>query len=328
MKKIVTGIVMGLALLALVGCGKTSTASRNVKMTKTQLKSEYTYVSDAMAPVINKLAYEGLDYGSKSTTKVANTALSKLNSHQKGLSQFKSDKYKTDITNHYQYSKTLLTGIIKKQKSQKVGKALISFANQNNKIKKELKINNTKKFAAATTNYRLVAQKNKNSSDNSEFILGDNGKKDLGDGHVTVTDNRTYYFGESDTSWSPATITINNVEVAKTKEFTVTSGGDSKQYQGFIIINVDTKANKDISTFYTQGSLVTSDGQQLDAESTFSDIKSDVYAGAKVNGSVVFLVPKLKTASSLTNVKYIFSAALSKGSSIEHDFNYQLPLKK
>lgn len=328
LRKFVTGIITGLALLTLAGCGSTKPSPQSTTMTKSQLKSEYVYISDTMAPVINKLAYNDFSYGSKSTSKIANKALAKLNNHDKDLTKFKNNDNKTEIKSHYNYSEKLLTGIIKKQTGAKVEKQLVNFATQNKKIKKELKVENTVKLATAIKNYQIVAKKNKDSTDKSEFLLGDNGKKNLGDGHVTITDNRTYYFGDSDTSWSPAKIIVNNVEVAKTKQFTVTSGGQSKQYQGIIAINIDTKAVKDVSTYYTQGTVVTSDGQQLDAEPTFSDIKSDVYAGAKTNGNVIFLVPKLRTASSLFNIKYIFSAALSKGSSLEHDFNYQFPLKK
>lgn len=159
----------------------------------------------------------------------------------------------------------------------------------------------------------------KNSDGNSNYLTVDYNK-------VPITSEKNYNLSVTDTTWNSATVSISSARVIKVRpfEYDSTSG---KKAQGLVILHVSVKPTRDLnSAFPDQGTIITNDGQQVDA--IMSSIKGltlnwggNIANGADKSGDVVFPLDKLENVSDIKSLRYKFNASYETDN--YEDENYQ-----
>lgn len=122
-----------------------------------------------------------------------------------------------------------------------------------------------------------------------------------------ITSQSIHKVDFKDTSWAGTTVTINQAKLIKVKAFK--DDGDNKTYQGIVGVHFTITAARDISIYPSQGTLITSDGQQSDADGYDSDdFDGDLGKGVTKDGTVYFELPKLNDPKSIKSLRLKWSA--------------------
>lgn len=82
--------------------------------------------------------------------------------------------------------------------------------------------------------------------------------------------------------------------------------GSGTGYDGAIVVHmtIDNKSSKDITTFPSQGTILTSTGQQADADTADGDsFDGDIMSGGTQNGKILFPIKSLSDPNSIKNVR-------------------------
>jgi hypothetical protein len=127
----------------------------------------------------------------------------------------------------------------------------------------------------------------------------------IGSESIDVSDAINYKPNYNDSSWANSTFDINKITVYKTDgSYTYGSGSDKSDLQGIIKVHFKINAGRDITTYPTQATLSTDNGQQLDANTYDSDdFDGDLDSGTNTEGDVYFYVPKMKAASEIRTIR-------------------------
>ncbi|MCI1985281.1 MAG: DUF4352 domain-containing protein [Lactobacillus sp.] len=137
------------------------------------------------------------------------------------------------------------------------------------------------------------------SSSAAKTIKFDNGTRD-------IVSEATYPVSYSDNSWAGTTVSIDKARVIQVKPFK--DDGDSKTYEGIVEVHFTVKATRDISIYPSQATLITSDGQQTDADGYDTDnFDGDLGKGVTKDGTVRFELPKLTDAKSIKTLRLKWS---------------------
>lgn len=160
----------------------------------------------------------------------------------------------------------------------------------------------------------------KNSNSSSNFLTIDYAK-------VPILSEKNYKLSITDTSWNSATISVSDARIIKVEPFEYDSQS-GKKAQGLVILHVSVKPSRDLnSTFPDQGTMITNDGQQVDA--TISSIKGltlnwggDIANGVDKSGDVVFPIEKLSTVSDIKSLRYKFSASYDTDDYDDENYNH------
>lgn len=147
-----------------------------------------------------------------------------------------------------------------------------------------------------------------NYSDSSEDTDDSSDSITVGDDDIDVSEHETYSPELSDKSWANTEIYVSKIDVYKTDG--VYNDSDDKEFNGVVAVDMSVTAGQDISAYPTQGTLNTSDGQQIEADTFDSDsFDGDINSGATANGIVYFLIPNMSSASDLTSLRLKFDAS-------------------
>lgn len=145
-------------------------------------------------------------------------------------------------------------------------------------------------------------------------------------GDINVISKKIYKPNYTDTSWQPATVTINKVGIYKIKPYAFNSDSDKKS-GGMIIINASVKANRDIETFPDQGTVITSTGEQHEA--ILHDIKGitsnwggDIGNGVTKKGDIIVPIDKISHVSDIKNIRLKFSGNYDTDDLEDENYNH------
>lgn len=140
-----------------------------------------------------------------------------------------------------------------------------------------------------------------------------------------VKSSKTYKINYSNNDWDEANVKINKVTVYKlSKPYKFDSANDGKyDINGFIKLDMSIKANNDISIYPQQGTAVIGN-EQADAVGESWD--GDINKGAQKSGEVYIPIKDLKKATSISNLRFKFSANDQNNMENDHDYDLTLSL--
>ena len=134
----------------------------------------------------------------------------------------------------------------------------------------------------------------------AKTISFDNGDK-------KIVSEVTYPVKLTDTSWAGTTVSIDKARIIQVKPFK--DDGDNKMYQGIILVHFNVKATRDIDFYPSQGTIVTSDGQQSDADSYDSDqFDGSISKGVSKDGTVAFEIPRMTNPKAIKTLRLKWDA--------------------
>jgi len=290
MKKIVTGIITGLALITLAGCGSSNGSSSN--------SSNATSSSEKKATV--KASNAVLDLFKSSTNK----------NIDKGVTQAKVDKVKKEVEAlKPSKEKTRMLKDVKNADSQV--KTLAEFS-QDNAKNKDSSSSESKKSQTENSG-------TKDTTDDYSFELSDGTE-------VQSTNAITYKPKFTDTSWRGGTLKVKAVTVRKTEGFDYYDGNTTTTMHGVVVIRFTYQAQQDVRLFDDQAKL-TADNQQVDVDSDDSDTISDINSTVNKTGHNVFLFPTLKSVNDIKSIRWQFdSEPQDEDSDDFHSFDFTINL--
>lgn len=170
----------------------------------------------------------------------------------------------------------------------------------------------------STTDVEKGNSKNDNSSSN--YLTIDYAK-------VPIISEKDYKLSITDNSWNSAAISVSNARIVKVEPFEYDSQS-GKKAQGLVILHVSVKPSRDLDSAYPdQSTLITSDGQQVDA--IIPSIKGltlnwggEIANGVDKSGDVVFPIEKLSTVSDIKSLRYKFSASYDTDDYDDENYNH------
>ncbi|MFT9039507.1 hypothetical protein [Schleiferilactobacillus harbinensis] len=143
-------------------------------------------------------------------------------------------------------------------------------------------------------------KESKSSSTSDKTIDFDNAK------HKVLT-SATYPVQWSDVSWVGTQVKVDKALLIKVPPFK--DDGDGKTYQGIVVMHFKITAARDINIYPTQGTLVTSDGQQAEADSYDSDdFDGAIAKGVTKDGYVAWELPKMDDPKAIKTLRVKFDA--------------------
>ncbi|RRK10245.1 DUF805 domain-containing protein [Lactiplantibacillus garii] len=155
-----------------------------------------------------------------------------------------------------------------------------------------------------------IASSDTNKSSDSATESKDDGHTiTLDDSKIKIADSKTYKTTFNDNSWHDSNFKIDNVTIYKTDGSYKGNSSKAKPINGIVKVHMSIKAGHDISTFPDQGTLNTSNGQQVEADLSSSDsLGGDLNTGATKDGNIYFFLPKLDKVSDLTSLRLKWDA--------------------
>lgn len=107
--------------------------------------------------------------------------------------------------------------------------------------------------------------------------------------------------------WAPAVVSIDEVKVNKIKPFTDKEEHNST-YNGIILVHFKIQANQDLNMYPNQATLVTSDGQQVEANMYSSDdYDGEINKGVTKSGTTLFALTTMNSATDLKTLRLKWS---------------------
>lgn len=144
-------------------------------------------------------------------------------------------------------------------------------------------------------------EKSSSSSSQEKTIDFDNNK-------LSVLANVTYPVQWSDNSWAGTQVSVDKATLVKVDPFK--DDGDGKTYSGIVVVHFKITAARDISIFPSQGTLITSDGQQAEADSYDSDsFDGDIGKGVTKDGYVAWELEKMDDPKAIKTLRIKFDAS-------------------
>lgn len=108
----------------------------------------------------------------------------------------------------------------------------------------------------------------------------------------------------SDSSWAGTNVDIDKVKIATVKPQDYFDGENTYKPQGVILVHFKVTAGRDINFYPSQATLITSDGQQIDADSNNSDdFDGEINKGVTREGYIAFIVKKMSRPDSLDTLR-------------------------
>lgn len=151
-----------------------------------------------------------------------------------------------------------------------------------------------------------------------------------------ILDQKSYDVSFNDNSWQPANIKVSKVSIFKLNPYTSDDDSNTKS-EGYIIIHMSVAANRDITTYPDQGTLVTNDGQQVDAVlDTVKGYKEnwagEISKGVTKQGDILFPIEKLSKISDMKTLRLKFDAYYDtdnyEDENAQHDYDITLNLNQ
>lgn len=141
---------------------------------------------------------------------------------------------------------------------------------------------------------------NSSSSESTQTI-------DFGYEKHPILDQATYPVQWSDNTWAGTQVKVDKVQIIKTKPFKDDATG--KMYAGVVLMHFGITASRDISIYPSQGTLVTSDGQQSSADTlNGEDFDGDIAKGVSRDGYVIWELEKMDNPKAIKTLRVKFDA--------------------
>lgn len=141
---------------------------------------------------------------------------------------------------------------------------------------------------------------NSSSSESTQTI-------DFGYEKHPILDQATYPVQWSDNTWAGTQVKVDKVQIIKTKPFKDDATG--KMYAGVVLMHFGITASRDISIYPSQGTLVTSDGQQSSADTlNGEDFDGDIAKGVSRDGYVIWELEKMDDPKAIKTLRVKFDA--------------------
>lgn len=145
---------------------------------------------------------------------------------------------------------------------------------------------------------------------------------------------KNYKLSFTDNSWDSAAIKVTKVNVFKLRPYIYDDSSKTKA-QGFIIVHMVITANRDITAYPDQGTVSTSDGQQMDA--VLSDVEGykgnfagDIAKGVTKQGDIMFPIEKLSDVNDIKTLRLKFDGSYDtdnyEDENANHDYDITLNL--
>ena len=151
------------------------------------------------------------------------------------------------------------------------------------------------------------------------------------DGEATILKEATYQPNFLDLSWGGTDVKIDQVKVLKIRPITSEDEND-RVYHGMVTVHFNISPSQDITMSPTQGVLVTSDGQQVNADSYSSDtFDGDIAKDVTKAGNVVFFLTAMDDPKTIKTIQLKWDAHYD-GVSFDdttnfHDYDVTLNLR-
>jgi hypothetical protein len=143
-------------------------------------------------------------------------------------------------------------------------------------------------------------ESNSSSSESTQTI-------DFGYEKHPILDQATYPVQWSDNTWAGTQVKVDKVQIIKTKPFKDDATG--KMYAGVVLMHFGITASRDISIYPSQGTLVTSDGQQSSADTlNGEDFDGDIAKGVSRDGYVLWELEKMDDPKAIKTLRVKFDA--------------------
>lgn len=151
------------------------------------------------------------------------------------------------------------------------------------------------------------------------------------DGEATVLKSATYQPNFLDLSWGGTDVKIDQVKVLKIRPITSEDEND-RIYRGMVVVHFNISPSQDITMYPTQGVLVTSDGQQVNADSYSSDtFDGDIAKDVTKAGNVVFFLTAMDDPKAIKSIRLKWDAHYDGVSFNDttnfHDYDVTLKLR-
>ncbi|MCH5462511.1 hypothetical protein HC026_05080 [Lactobacillus sp. LC28-10] len=129
------------------------------------------------------------------------------------------------------------------------------------------------------------------------------------DEQYSISGKKVYSVDYSNSSWSPAKVTVDKVTVYKlTKPHKYESANDGTfKTNGYVRLHFIISPTRDIDVYPTQGTAIYDNGEQHGADSMES-WDGEVAKGVTKSGNVTLPIQKLENANSLKSVRFKFDA--------------------
>lgn len=170
-------------------------------------------------------------------------------------------------------------------------------------VEKE-KANNTD-VQAESTQLTRNPESTRKPSKTSKILKLTNGKVPYEDKLIVPVDYQNH-------SWVNTKVTINRLTLYKTKQPVQYYDSDNDKYfkvNGIVVVHYKIETARDINIYPTMGTLNTSDGQQIDADTSNSDdFDGEINKGATTDGNIVYPLKQLKSTKSLSTLRLKWDA--------------------
>lgn len=139
----------------------------------------------------------------------------------------------------------------------------------------------------------------------SDTTAASSGKQlKLSEDTFTIESEKDFNPNWTDSSWADSTFSIDKVRVIKIKQQKYYDGDKTYPVQGLIMVHFKIKAGRDISTYPNQGTIITDDGQQIDATMNNSDdYDGEIAKGVTKDGYTTFIFKKMSSASQFKTLR-------------------------
>ncbi|WP_395320698.1 hypothetical protein [Levilactobacillus parabrevis] len=328
MNKIESISLIILSSLLLTGCNtqKKSMVTRNA--TSSELNKSLSETLKVETDV-----YVAAIRGNGSTTKEmsilaksSNKKLRKLNSK---LKNYKASKKVTALIEYNNDAQALASAVLTNKSDKKIYGSALKANKQARKVDVKSGFHASKPIV--NDYYASLKEYGRIYSDGSQRVITYPSHKTYHQSDTSTLHTLTekyVYTANKDNTWNGANTQIDGVSITKTKSFTFTDNDNNSQTgNGIIMVNITTKANKDIYFYPSTGKLITNDGQQLDAARS-SDSFGQIYSSAKKDGTILFYIPKLKNVNSIKNIRFVFDAHEEKNVLNSKDYSFNINLDK
>lgn len=292
MRKFVTGIITGLALITLAGCGTASSTQSAGNSSKAAASSKKVAIHKAEVDVLD-LFKDG------EQTHI-----------EKKLTLAKVSKVKTEVDNlPASKTKSELLKNLENAKSQ------VITANEFSK-------DNAKNNDESSSTSKKSQTKNsgtKDTSDDYSFELSDGTK-------VQSTNAITYKPKFTDSSWRGGKLNVKAITVRKTEPFDYYDGDTTTTMHGVVVIRFTYQAQQDVTLFDDQAKL-TADNQQVDIDSDDSEPIDDINSTVNKTGYNAFLFHTLKDVNDIKSIRWQFDATPQDDDNDDlHSFDFNINL--
>lgn len=169
------------------------------------------------------------------------------------------------------------------------------------------------------------------SKDKKEVKKKNTDTLEIGDNSVKILKQKSDKVDFSDNSWPLADIAINNIKILKVEPF-VTNEESGTKAEGIIVLHVSIKGNGDIKAYPEQGTLITSDGQQVEGDYIHAKgykigWDGSIAKGVKTEGDIIFPLEKLDNINNIKSLRLKFDGWSDSDDDNRKDYDITMDYK-